>query len=179
MCVSLLGTCTDEDIFLAVDTRLNNDGLSWKQCISICTDEAGPMAGKHKDFLARVLQVVPLINFTHCIIHRKNLASKTLDPDLKSVLDAAIKIVIFIKSRPLQTQPFTTLCDEMGSHHKSFLLHSKVRWLSRGKVLTHLCKLRDEVYLFLMDRKPGLGSRSAEPWSQPILDEPELEPEPF
>ena len=47
MCASLLGTCTGEDIFSAVDTRLKNDGLFWKQCISICTDGAGAMAGKH------------------------------------------------------------------------------------------------------------------------------------
>ena len=112
------GTCTGEDIFSAVDTRLKNDGLSRKQCNSICTDGAGAMAGKYKGFLARVLQVVPRIIFTYCIINRENLASKTLDPDLKSVLDAAIKIVNFIKSRPLQTRLFTTLCDEKGSHHK-------------------------------------------------------------
>ena len=30
MCASLLGTCTGEDIFSAVDTRLKNDRLSWK-----------------------------------------------------------------------------------------------------------------------------------------------------
>ena len=41
MCASLLGTRTGEDIFSAVDTRLKNDGLSWKQRISICTDELG------------------------------------------------------------------------------------------------------------------------------------------
>ena len=103
MCASLLGTRTGEDIFSAVDTRLKNDGLSWKQRISICTDGAGAMAGKHKGFLERVLQVGPRINFNLRIIHRENLASKTLDPDLKSVLNAAIKIVNFIKSRPLQT----------------------------------------------------------------------------
>ena len=157
-CASLLGTRTGEDIFSAVDTRLKNDGLSWKQRISICTDAAGAMAGKHKGFLARVLQVGPRINFNLCIIHRENLASKTLDPDLKSVLNAAIKIVNFIESRPLQTRLFITLCHKMGSHHKSLLLHSEVRWLSRGKVLTCLYELRDEVYLFLMDRKHKLAS---------------------
>ena len=94
------------------------------------------MAGKHKGFLAGVLQVAPRIHFTHCIIFRENLASKTLDPGLKSVLDAAIKIDNFIKSKPHQTGLFTTLCDEMGSHHKSFLLYTDVRWLSRGKVPT-------------------------------------------
>ena len=170
MCVSLLGTCTGEDIFSAVDTRLKNDELCWKQCISICTDGARAMAGKHKGFLARVLQVTPRINFTHCITHRENLASKTLDPDLKSVLDAAIKIVNFIKSRRLQTQLFTTLCDEMGSHYKSLLLHSEVRWLSRGKVLTRLYELRDEVYLFLMDRKHKLAFNLTDPdWIVELL----------
>ena len=93
------------------------------------------MAGKHKGFLARALQVAPLFNFTHCIIHRENLACKTLDPGLKSVLDAAIEIVNCFKAKPLQTQLFTTLCGEMGSHHKSLLLHSEVRWLSREKFL--------------------------------------------
>ena len=158
MCASLLGTCTGEDIFSAVDTRLKNDELSWKQCISICTDGAGAMAEKRKGFLARVLKVAPRINFTHCIIYRENLASKTLDSDLKTVFDAAIKIVNFIKLRPLQTRLFTTLCDEMGSHHKSLLLHLEVRWLSRGKVLTRLYERRDEVYLFLMDQKHKLAS---------------------
>ena len=162
-CALLLGTCPGEDVFSAVDTRLKNDGLSWEQCISICTNGAGAMAGKHKGFLARVLQVAPLINFTHCIIHRENLECKTLDPDLKSVLDAAIKIVNFIKSRPLQTRLFTTLCDEMGSHHKSLLFHSEVRWLSRGKVLTRLYELRDEVYFFLMDKDNELAAKLTDP----------------
>jgi len=80
-------------------------------------------------FLAKALEFAPHINFTHCIIHTENLASKTLDPDLKSVLDTAIKIVNFIKLRPLQTRLFATLYGEMGSHHKSFLLHSDVRMM--------------------------------------------------
>ena len=83
-------------------------------------------------------------------------------PDLASILDAAIKIVNFIKSRPLQTRLFTTLCNEMGSHHKS-LLHSEMRWLSRGKVLTRLYELRDKVYLFFMDRKNELAAKLTDP----------------
>ena len=128
------------------------------------------MAGKHKGFLAKVLQVAPLINFTHSIIYRENLACKTLHPDLKSVLDAAIKIVNFIISRPLQTRLITILCDEMGSHHKSLLLHSEVRCLSRGKVLTRLYELRNEMYLFLMDRKNELAAKLIDPnWIVKLL----------
>ena len=120
MCLRLSGTCTGENIFSAVDTRLHNYGLSWECCISICTDEAGAMAGKHKDFLARVSQIAPHINFTHCIIHRENLASKTLDQQLKCVLDSAIKIVNYTKTRL-----FTILCDKMCSEHKRFFFIQK------------------------------------------------------
>ena len=170
MCVALFGTCTGEDIFSAVDTRLRNYGLSWECCISICTDGAGAMVGKHKGFLARVSQIAPHINFTHCIIHRENLASKTLDQQLKCVLDSAVKIVNYIKSRPLQTRLFTILCDEMGSEHKTLLLHSEVRWLSRGKVLTRLYELRNEAYLFLMERRHELASNLTNPdWLTKLL----------
>ena len=78
----LPGTCTGEDIFSAVDMSLQNDGLSWEQCISICTGLAEPMAGKNKGFLARVLQIATHINFTHYIIYRESLSRKTLDQQL-------------------------------------------------------------------------------------------------
>jgi len=37
MCMALSGKCTGEDIFSAMDIRLQNDGLLWEQCISIYT----------------------------------------------------------------------------------------------------------------------------------------------
>ena len=117
MCVALSGTCTREDIFSAVDTRPHNYGLSWECCISICTDGAGAMAGKHRGSLAGVSQIALHINFTHCIIHRGNLASKTLDQQLKCVLNSAVQIINYVKSRPPQTRLFTILCHEMGSEH--------------------------------------------------------------
>lgn len=39
----------------------------------------------------------------------------------------------------------------MGSQHTHLLLHTDVRWLYRGKVLTRLFELRDEIRLFLID----------------------------
>ena len=57
-----------------------------------------------------------------------------------------------------------------AERHKSLLLYSEMRWLLRGKVLTHLYKLRDEVYLFLMDRKHKLASNLTDPdWIVKLL----------
>ena len=169
MCVALPGTCAGEDIFSAVDTRPHNYGLSWECCISICTDGDRAMVGKHRGFLARVSQISFHINFTHCIIHCENLASKTQDQQLKCVLDSAVQIINYIKSRPLQTRLFTILCDEMGSDHKT-LLHSEVRWLSRGNVLTRLYELRNKAYLFLTERRYELAANLTNPdWLTKLL----------
>ena len=172
MCVALSGTFTGKDIFSAVNTRLHNQGLLWECCISICTDGAGAVVGKHTEFLARVSQIAPHINFTHCIIHKKNLASKTLDQQLKCVLDSAAQIVNYIKSRLLQTIIyhlficyclFTILCDERGSEHITLLFHSEVRWLSQRRVLTRLYELQNKAYLFLTERRHELPAKLTNP----------------
>ena len=76
MCVALSGTCTDEDIFSAVDTRLHNYGLSWECRISICTDGAGAMVGKHKGFLASVSQIAPISILCIALFIEKILLAK-------------------------------------------------------------------------------------------------------
>ena len=58
-------------------------------------------------------------------------------------------MVNFVKSKPLQSRLFEKFCEEMGSNHKTLLLHTEIRWLSRGKVLTKLAELREEVSMFL------------------------------
>lgn len=44
------------------------------------------------------------------------------------------------------------LCDELGSEYVQLLLHTEVRWLSRGKVLSRLFELHREVQVFLQDK---------------------------
>uniref|UniRef100_A0AAQ6A7J1 DUF4371 domain-containing protein n=1 Tax=Amphiprion ocellaris TaxID=80972 RepID=A0AAQ6A7J1_AMPOC len=117
-CTPLEAKCTDEDIFTKLDSKLKEEGLSWDQCIGVCTDGASAMLAKKKGLKARVLQVVPHVNFTHCIIHREALPSKTLDLELNSVLETTIKMVNYIKSHPLNTRLFTTLCSELGLEHQ-------------------------------------------------------------
>ena len=63
-----------------------------------------------------------------------------------------IEIVNLIKSKALNSQIFSKLCEEMGSEHQSLLYYTSVRWLSRGKVLARLFELQSEVKQFLLNQ---------------------------
>ncbi|KRX18486.1 Zinc finger BED domain-containing protein 5 [Trichinella nelsoni] len=138
----------------------------------ICTDGARAMCGKNSGVVTRVFKQSPNASWTHCSLHREALVSKTISDDLKNALNTAVKIINFIKSKPLRSRLFGKLCEEMGSCHKSLLFHSEVRWLSRGKVLTRLVELREEVVIFLkgqihdkiqgFTKKPSLWKKNVE-----------------
>ena len=73
------------------------------------------------------------------MIHREALVAKKLSPELNKVVQDAVKIINFIKSRALNSRLFANLCDEMESDHNKLLLHCEVRWLSKGKALKDYC----------------------------------------
>ncbi|MBN3310246.1 ZBED5 protein, partial [Amia calva] len=73
------------------------------------------------------------------------------------------QIVNFIKTRPIKSRLFAPLCKEMGSEYESLLLHTKVRWLSRGKVLQRIFSLRDELRIFLFDCASSVANYFTDP----------------
>lgn len=157
-CYAMPSRTTGEEVFKALDKFFSQSGLSWDCCIGICTDGAASMTGKHSGVVARVKQVMPDIRATHCMIHRESLASKNIGQPLSEVLSACITIINFIKSRPLSTRIFASLCEEMGAEHSNLLLHTEVRWLSRGKVIRRLFELREELLVFLTEYNADLAS---------------------
>ena len=58
--------------------------------------------------------------------------AKNLSEELHDTLNTVIKCVNYIKARPISQRLFSSLCDKMGPNHTGLLLHTKVRWLSRG-----------------------------------------------
>ena len=96
----------------------------------------------------------PGVAGTHCTIHRQALMSKTLPDRLKNVLDDVVKAVNFIKSNALNSRLFAGLCMENNAEFVTVLLHSHIRWLSKGKVLKRAFILRKEMKDFLQGPKP-------------------------
>jgi hypothetical protein len=96
------------------------------------------------------------------MIHREALASKKLNETLGSVLEDCVRIVNFIKTRTVNSRLFAQLCIESDAEHKHLLLHSAVRWLSRGKVLARVFGLRFELLQFLTEHNLDLAGKVAD-----------------
>jgi hypothetical protein len=86
----------------------------------------------------------------------KAWSQKKKIPDLHETLNISVKLVNLIKSRASNSHFFKKMCKEMGSTHIQPLLHTGVRWLSRGSVLTCLFELKEEVKCFLSKFKSNL-----------------------
>uniref|UniRef100_A0A3B3IL21 Uncharacterized protein n=1 Tax=Oryzias latipes TaxID=8090 RepID=A0A3B3IL21_ORYLA len=150
-CKEMEGRTTGEDIFNVVNMFFTRNAISWKSCSSVCTDAAASMTGSAKGLIARIKKENPDIKWTHCVIHRAALASKKMSPVLHDVLNDSIKVINFIRSRPLNVRLFRSLYENTGAEHTELLLHTEVRWLSRGRVLSRLFELRAEVHTFLTE----------------------------
>ncbi|XP_065664413.1 SCAN domain-containing protein 3-like [Hydra vulgaris] len=81
----------------------------------------------------------------------ESMVSKTLPVALKPVLDKVVNMVNFIKSRPLKIRVFKNLCISMEAKYESLLLHTEVKWLSRGNVLLRFLELKDELMTFFQN----------------------------
>lgn len=155
-CLELKKHTTGAENFSALSDCFLSTDLKMSDCISICTDGAANMTGRHAGLVAKMKQVAPNIQSTHCMIHREMLASKRMSAEFNQVLTTAVKTVNFIKSSFLNLRLFAMLCDEMGSAHRTLLLHAEVRWLSRGRILKRLCELREEIIIFLSSKNCDL-----------------------
>lgn len=68
----------------------------------------------------------------HYALDREALAINKMPNDLKH--SKVVKIINYMKTRPLNSTIFALLCRDMGSEHVLLLLR-EVRWLSRGRIL--------------------------------------------
>uniref|UniRef100_A0A8C1WTV5 Uncharacterized protein n=1 Tax=Cyprinus carpio TaxID=7962 RepID=A0A8C1WTV5_CYPCA len=136
-------------IFLSVKmVWLRTDALAYARMVNKA------MTGRERCLAARVQQVAPLVKWTHCMVHCEALAAKKMPVLFDSMLNQSMKMINLIKSGPLISRLFGVLLPG----HEQLLLHTEVRWLSRGRVLQRLYELREEVKWFLTEIKSDLAN---------------------
>ena len=84
------------------------------------------MTGRDNGVVTHVQEVAPDATWVHCSIHREALAAKGMADSMKDVLDTTVKMVNFVKARPLNSCVFSALCNDMGSDHVTLLQHALV-----------------------------------------------------
>ena len=129
---SLETTTTAKDIYNKLKDYLNANEIPKENLLSCAADGAPTMMGKKNGCLKMMKDENPDMLIVHCVIHRENLVAKNLSPILNEILRAVIKCVNIIKTNPKAERLFKQFCANQDAEHIRLLLHTEVRWLSRG-----------------------------------------------
>lgn len=162
--LSLPTNTTAAELFKSMDGYISGK-LKWSFCVGICTDRVAAMTGQLSGLTARIKEVAPECESTHCIIHREMLASRKMPPDFNSVLNDVLKVINHIKAHALNSRLFEQLCEEMDVEHRHLLLYTEIRWLSQEKSLARVSELQEPLQRFLSEKKSPLAAHfSDEEW---------------
>lgn len=140
-------------IFTAVEQFFKEQDIPMKNIIACATDGAPALTGKHKGFLSYLKKAVPDVFTIHCVIHRQHLVAKNLSCRLHNSLSIVVKSVNKIKNQPLNSRILRQLCVENNEEFDRLLLHTEVRWLSKGNCFKRFYSLFDTVVQFLQENK--------------------------
>ena len=124
--------------------------------IIAAADGAPAMFGRYRGFISHLKQNVPGVFGIHCVIHRQHLVAKNLIARLHQSLQFVINAVNKIRSNALNSRLFAQLCEENDEDFHRLLLHTEVRWLSKGLCLTRFFSLFETVLEFLDAKDPIL-----------------------
>lgn len=134
----LKGKIWGKDLYDLVSTVIEKMKLPWSKLANVRTDGSPNLTGKNVGLLKRIQDKVKEENpnqdviFLHCIIHQESLCKSILQ--LNHVVNPVIKLVNFIRAKGLQHRQFIKFLEETDADHHNLLYHSRVRWLSLGKV---------------------------------------------
>lgn len=145
-----------ESIFNVLSNFFTEKSIPFTNIISVATDGAPAMVGRYRGFISHLKRIIPGLTAIHCVIHRQHLVAKHLSDRLNQSLHFIINAVNKIRSNALNTRLFAQLCDENDEDFQRLLLHTEVRWLSKGACLTRFYSVFDSVLEFLESRDPDL-----------------------
>ncbi|KFM62868.1 SCAN domain-containing protein 3, partial [Stegodyphus mimosarum] len=150
-----------ETIFDTLQKFFDEKEIPFNNILSVATDGAPAMTGRHKGFIACLKNKVPDVLAVHCVIHRQHLVAKNLSERLHTSLQYVIRAVNKIRSNSLNDRLFSQLCIANDEDFNRLLLHTEVRWLSKGEDL-NLIKTKNSIAAFvskLLLYKRNIGRR--------------------
>ncbi|XP_070408070.1 general transcription factor II-I repeat domain-containing protein 2-like [Nothobranchius furzeri] len=121
------------DIYNAVKSFLVENEVPLEKLVSMTTDGAPAMIGRHAGFIAHCKGDTDFPTFLHyhCIIHQQAICSKVTG--FEHVMTPVVKIINSIRSKAKQHRIFKVLLEELSAEYGDLLLHTEIRWLSRGR----------------------------------------------
>ena len=99
-------------------------------------------------------KAVPKVLAIHCVIHGQHLVAKNLSEKLHESLSTVITAVKKIKTNALNPRLFYQLCIENDEDFQCLLLHTEVRWLSKGYCLKSFYTLFNSLLDFFSRIQP-------------------------
>ena len=148
-CKCLLTDATGQTIFQTLLAYLQDKSIPLTNIVACATDGASAMVGRYRGFASLLRQKNPHLLIVHCVIHRQHLIAKGFSPRLQNSLAIAIKAINKIKANAKNSRLFRQLCSENDEEFERLLLHTEVRWLSKGESFSRYCKLHEGVVEFL------------------------------
>jgi len=136
-------------IFTAVKSYLEKNDIPMHNIVACATDGAPSMMGRYCGFVGFLKEEVSNVLYIYCVIHRQHLVGKHLSTRLHESLHAIIMAINKIKLNAKNDRMFRQLCQDNNEHFIRLLLHTEVRWLSKGTCLTRFAEWYDSVVQFL------------------------------
>ena len=102
-------------------------------------------------FINFLKKAVPGVLTVHCVNHRQLLVAKHLSGRLHKSMSTVITAINKIKAHALNSRLFQQLCNGNDEEFKRLLLHTEVRWLSKGNCQRRFYSLFDKVVEFFQD----------------------------
>ncbi|PNF18081.1 hypothetical protein B7P43_G03330 [Cryptotermes secundus] len=148
---------SDTNQLLIFVRAIKEDFTIFEELLKVCSlhsttrGGAKTMTGTISGFVGFLRQNQITVPTLHCIIHQEALCAKSIK--LSTTMATVTKITNLIRggNRSLTHRKFLTLLEEMDSAYGDLLLHTEVRWLSRGKCQVRFFELRHEIATFLRE----------------------------
>ncbi|KAK3569596.1 hypothetical protein QTP86_002532 [Hemibagrus guttatus] len=161
----LMTTTRGVDIYNTVKEFFVQKKVPLEKLVAVTTDGAPAMIGRQTGFIAHCKADPDFPKFLHyhCIIHQQTLCAKVIG--FGHVMTPVVKIINNIRSKAKQHRIFKVLLEEMSAEYGDLLLHTEIRWLSRGRVLHRFLSLLGEIKEFMQSKGEDVSLLEDTEWT--------------